>query len=466
MAFTGLTLVSLVLGLLVPLRPQGADTVPGRLAMATLACEGRSDLSTIDWLVMRAQSGRLPYYARVSDDERSIVSAFGPGPGWLGWPFFEDVRPGSVIADQQLRERARIAASTACAVATLLLALGLLAVSRWGWALAGAATASLSFAGIASLSQGLWQQTAALPCVALGVALALWCRRRPVLLPIAVSVAVVGAWLRPPDAALALGVALLAVVQVPLRRLSRAMVACTLLGSMGCSVALGAWNLWYYGTFLPVAQWQANQAMAQHVLQLDLSHVATGLYGLVASPGRGLLWFAPVLPLASCLAVRARRPYRKRARVLLAAVAIQLLLCAAFHKWWGGVAFGPRLLALAVWLAGPLALLNGAPRVGWQRILLGAAMIQTVAIGLLGAWLYDPRKWEIPNDVDRQPETLLRFRDSHWVRLFHPVPPIGRVIDAPEGPFRYCDPHGLRQVSTMDQGFQRFPRHGALSEKP
>jgi hypothetical protein len=228
------------------------------------------------------------------------------------------------------------------------------------------------------------------------------------------------------------------------RELSRATVALMLIGVTVLTVAFGAWNLWYFGGFFPVAQWRANELMTSQVFALEPQHVVTGLLGLIASPGRGILWFAPIVPLGIWLALRVRGAARVSAIVLVTAIAAQFVVCSVFHKWWGGVAFGPRLLAIAVWLAMPLAWVHGPPQPRWQRIGLVAAMTYTVVIGVAGLYFYDPRKWEIPNDVDHHPERLFGVRESQWPRLLYPVPLNGRVLDAPEGPFRYCAPRGLR----------------------
>ena len=89
-----------------PLSAQGGDTVPGRLGMVTMACDGASDLGRVEWLRWESMQGRKPYWARVSEDQGSLVSTFGPGSGYLGFWFFLDVEPGAVVYDQDLMRRA------------------------------------------------------------------------------------------------------------------------------------------------------------------------------------------------------------------------------------------------------------------------------------------------------------------------------------------------------------------------
>lgn len=71
--------------------------------------------------------------------------------------------------------------------------------------------------------------------------------------------------------------------------------------------------------------------------------LATGLYGLLLSPGKGLLWYGT--PVLVALAGWSRRP--GGARVALAAAAIVLpaiILHALWHSWMGGWSYGPRRL--------------------------------------------------------------------------------------------------------------------------
>jgi len=393
--------------------------------------------------------GRLPYYAQLTADQRSIASTFGPGPGWLGWPFFAQIEHGRLLDDRMLQSRARLAASSAVASSAVLLAVGLLATTSWPWALAAAATAALSFAGAAQLGQGLWQQTAALPFFMLAFAAAAWCSRFPRLFALAVTSAVIAAWLRPPDVLVAIGLAIQALLQVRRDRIGLGSLTISLLGLVVASVALGSWNLWYYDQLWPSGQWAANRLETDSVLIVKPSHFALALLGLLASPARGIVIFAPVIPLAIGFCCTRPAPERAANVALAAALAAQLVLCSLFYKWWGGLAFGPRLLGISTWIG--IALLARCAQAtvwkswtSWKRTAVIAAMSQTLIVGLVGLWFYDPRKWEIPADPDHNPQRLFDLRKSQWSTLFEPVSSMADVVDAPRGPFYYCDPSGLR----------------------
>jgi len=160
-----------------PLRQISGDTVPGRLGAAVLRCGGGFDLSTVDWIGARAASGRLPYWARQTGDQ--VVSVFGPGPALAGALAVPALANGDALDDTTLRQRERYAAAVLLGLAAMLLALATaarrgLAVSA-GAGLLGAA----SYAGAATLGQGLWQQTVVLPFVMAALAALAWRPRAP-----------------------------------------------------------------------------------------------------------------------------------------------------------------------------------------------------------------------------------------------------------------------------------------------
>jgi hypothetical protein len=104
----------------------------------------------------------------------------------------------------------------------------------------------------------------------------------------------------------------------------------------------------------------------------------TGLYGLIFSPGKGIVWFAPPVVLGVVgLVGRLRGPDgRLRAEALLIAgqAAIVLGFHALWSSWEGNIAWGPRLiLPIVPWLLWPLGALAGSVRARWGWWALGAA---------------------------------------------------------------------------------------------
>jgi hypothetical protein len=70
-----------------------------------------------------------------------------------------------------------------------------------------------------------------------------------------------------------------------------------------------------------------------------------GLLGLLLSPGRGLLFYVPVLLLLVPALPVLWRAHRAEAAFILLLAASQTLLYARWHVWFGGWCWGPRFLA-------------------------------------------------------------------------------------------------------------------------
>ncbi len=121
-----------------------------------------------------------------------------------------------------------------------------------------------------------------------------------------------------------------------------------------------------------------------------------GLKGLLISPGRGLLWYVPLVLVA---AAGARKAWRRDPVLTATAGAILLarpLLFASWSQWEGGVCWGPRFLVPAM-----PALAVGVVEVvrqfkGWQatvRIALVAVMALSVGVQLVGASIGYEHHW-------------------------------------------------------------------------
>jgi hypothetical protein len=156
--------------------------------------------------------------------------------------------------------------------------------------------------------------------------------------------------------------------------------------------------------------------------------ILTGLYGLLISPSRGLLVYAPYLVFAVAalgLAWRARGEVAARLRALGVVWFATLLLYATYTEWWGGRVFGARFLDdLAPVLFAALAwgigrgLLAGAlwrrlfwVGAGWSLVLFNAA-----------ALVYD-QKWDTdPVNVNFHTEKLFDWGDPQWLAVLRALP--------------------------------------------
>ncbi|MBI2863998.1 MAG: hypothetical protein HYX94_05500 [Chloroflexi bacterium] len=129
-----------------------------------------------------------------------------------------------------------------------------------------------------------------------------------------------------------------------------------------------------------------------------------GLYGLLLSPGKGLIWYSPVLIISLIVSVAFFR-WRKREALFFAGLGLVWLLFHAPYRFWeGGWSWGPRLmlpvLPFLVLVIGALYRTQGLPqRVGRRLLPVAVALgliVQVSAVGvdytryLLVAFTNDP----------------------------------------------------------------------------
>ncbi len=147
-------------------------------------------------------------------------------------------------------------------------------------------------------------------------------------------------------------------------------------------VALGLYNAARFGSpFSSGYHFGAGEGFSNPIL--------FGLYGLFVSPFRGLFPYSPLLLLAlpgwAMLARRSQPPAFPL--LVLALVALQGLLFAAWWSWHGGIVWGPRFLLPAV---PPLALclapvIEAALRRRWLMAVVIALAALSFAVQMLGA---------------------------------------------------------------------------------
>lgn len=268
------------------------------------------------------------------------------------------------------------AGTTALSVAVLFLLLTRLtsrgraflvaAIYAWGtiaWTVAG---------------QALWQHGGAM--LALLVALLAFVDRRPLLAGAALASAVA---FRPSAAVVALFL-------LPLVGRRAADWARFGAGAAPVVLLLGAYNAYVFGS--PARQGYAStwlgSAESPAGRETFGASIVEGLPGVLASPGRGLLVYSPVLTFAALGAIRGRRVALYRWAAVAAAA--HIVLIARFDYWWGGQTFGPRLLAEAV----PLLALLLAPALDSlgrvARWAFGATVAWSVGVQLVGAAAWPP----------------------------------------------------------------------------
>jgi hypothetical protein len=108
-------------------------------------------------------------------------------------------------------------------------------------------------------------------------------------------------------------------------------------------------------------------------------------YHITFDPRFGVFWLSPVLLLAPIGYLAAFRTGRHRAEAFLSiyAIAVMFAMNAASYLWWGGSAFGPRLVISALpFFIVPFAVLPRAAT--WPLVLLGLISAANMLIPLLG----------------------------------------------------------------------------------
>lgn len=303
--------------------------------------------------------------------------------------------------------------TTEVILASLFVALGVLAFFLFCEELAGTSAAlivtavlALGSPALSTWTRALWSHGPAFACIAWAALLTL--RGASVRSALAVGVLTAFAVLCRPTAALpafAIGVSLLWLAR---RSLPRCLAATT-----GALVVLGLWSWWSYrtsGSALP-----SYYAPAR--LELTWREWANALLGQLASPSRGLFVYVPVLLVA---AATPWMPTRRPVHLAAAALAIaHLLFTSRFPHWWGGHCYGPRLSSDAV----PLLLVATLPVItAWRastfgRALLAVLVVACLAVNLPGAFRWQTWDWSgQPVDVDTAPERLWSWSDPQFLR--------------------------------------------------
>lgn len=239
-------------------------------------------------------------------------------------------------------------------------------------------------------------------------------------------VAALGAFLTISAKASMLPLALLALTALGMRRMSR--YAIPALGVGLAIVGHLVYNAARFGT--PFESGYGAQAS----VSAFSTPLWVGVYGLLLSSGKGLVWFAPVVWLApqGWAAMRRARAHsnearnsaaRAAARAGLAVLIAALLQFGTFQHWGGDGSWGPRylvpllpILALAVAFA-----LEGASRVR-QRVAWGLATVGLL-VQLGGVGIYFGAQMRVAGDF---PYTLAlehpRFMESsHFDPRFSPI---------------------------------------------
>jgi hypothetical protein len=409
-------------------RAMGNDTLPGTLGGVVHHCGGGYDLRNIEWIAAAEASGHLPYFAQ-PDADGHLIAPYGPLPNLIGSLVMIDLDRGDVVTMDALRHRVRLLSSLLLALCAGLLAWAARPGERPVRAAITGLVAAASFAGCATLGQALWQQTIALVPLVAGFAFLARREDHARLALAAPGLLLLAAWIRPTIGPLALGLGIWWAISTGRRWRPWAIASAI---AVVLVLPLVVWNVHHLGTPLPVGQWRSNtNHTTGAVFRFTLGQLAEGTSGLLVSPARGLVWFAPIVLVGIARAVGSRAT-----RILGIALIAQFFTIALFYMWWGGLCFGPRFLVEVAWLATWAALatpVTGRP----AQIAVAACATITVLVGLLGL-VREPMQWELVHDVDTDHAALWQPDDSILPALVTDRYGDVQVEERPHGNYRVC----------------------------
>lgn len=324
-----------------------------------------------------------PVYG-VAGPHGQTYSKYGPGQSLLAVPFYLAGRAVEPLVPAYFRpELPVMAASLLPAVATAVTAaLLLVAAAALGAELRGAIGLALlyAFATPAAVYATQWFSEALTACAVMAAVCAvLWPGAAASWRPLAAGCALGLAMATRLEAVLLLPPLLLYVAMTPGRRVVR--VALFLLPLLGVLAGLGAYDVARFGNPLETGYGLDHDAYAlrdMHPVR-SLATFVQGLYGLLISPGKGLIAYAPLTLLAPLGALALWR-HRRAVVALLGALALIVLVVHAniLIRWLGGWSWGPRFLMPAL----PLIVLLVAPLLDGRRWVTPALLVLG-AVGLL-----------------------------------------------------------------------------------
>lgn len=393
----------------------GGDTVPAEYQPIALLVTGRWDYTALfaseppgtgtdpsyTGLRPRAQispGGTLPYPFQVRKGR--VVSVYPVLPGLLNVPVFAAARlAGLDVVSRRigLSHLTTVLIASASASAFLLAAAS---VAPLGVATGMSIVYVFSTAVFSIAGRGLWQHGPAL--LFLNLSLALLLARRERLVPWAGLTLGLMVACRLPTLPLA---ALLALHVA--RNERRAAMRFALLAAVPAA-ALLAYSGLALGSFAALGQLQTFRPAPEGA--------GSGVLGLLVSPSRGLLIFGPLFLFAIPALFRTPGPPPGRPVLFWASLFVPalLLVTGLWPVWWGGHAFGYRLLTELVPILLLLIAASWRERIGpfaWRRRLFVALAVLSAGIHALGA--FAPGDFDyLPDDIDRNPARLWDVRDS------------------------------------------------------
>ncbi len=314
------------------------DSTPAKLLPQSILRHGNFYLDEFP----EYYSGSLPWYLRHVNGH--YVSGYPVGPAIFATPFYlPSVVFGVPRGNRIFGELEKISAATIVALSVALIYLTATRLSSPGMAALIAIAYAFGTSSLSVSAQSLWQHGPA----QLALSAALYClvraREEPGWAGIAGFPLALEVITRPPDALIAGPLAVYVLVYYR-RELWKLIVAAL------PPLLFQLWyNAKYFGDPLRLQFFREPSAAAGQLAPAAAlwdNPFGKGLAAVLLSPGRGLLFYSPILIfslVALCLA------WRRGGDGLLRALGIGCVLTVAmvskWHSWEGGFSYGPRLLA-------------------------------------------------------------------------------------------------------------------------
>ena len=146
--------------------------------------------------------------------------------------------------------------------------------------------------------------------------------------------------------------------------------------------------------------------------------VWVGIYGLLLGPGKGLIWFTPLIALSIVALPTFLRRSQTKAEgwLIVGATGLFIGLHSVYDSWAGGGSWGPRLIIPTVaWLILPVGLiLERRLRSRWQELGLAIMIAASVMVQVLGISVSYARHLQAVYDASQSSEEYFDRTQFSW----------------------------------------------------
>lgn len=182
------------------------------------------------------------------------------------------------------------------------------------------------------------------------------------------------------------------------------------------------YNAFYFGspfaTGLSQSVVSPASLVARHVNWFS-TPILEGFAAVLVSPSRGLFVYSPILLVSLIgMLISWREPGQHLLKYLSIGVFLHLIPVATLGQWWGGVAYGPRLLSdtLPIWCLLLYLPFERLERLGWGRYLIGAWLLISIGMHALGVY-GDDSQYPLERDLEFHPELRWSWTNSQPVYI-------------------------------------------------